>query len=99
MESLDGVGDRFQKAALRVCERWGCLDFSNAGDVSNATMAAIKRRIETGGAEAIQPLLHSESPSDGFLELWARDRLDLTLEALCLRPAWSQLFTPEERSV
>jgi len=40
----------------------------------------------------------SSKPSDGFAELWKRNRLDLTVEALvAYETAYSQLFTDEER--
>jgi len=30
---------------------------------------------------------------DGFAELWQRDRLDLTMESMVVRPPWNTLFT------
>jgi hypothetical protein len=37
-------------------------------------------------------LIHSPDPSIGFTHLWERKRLDLTVEALVLRPEWQILF-------
>ncbi|MCV7199821.1 hypothetical protein H7J74_25645 [Mycobacterium angelicum] len=34
--------------------------------------------------------------SDGFAALWERGRLDLTVEALVVEPAFSDLFTDTE---
>ena len=41
-------------------------------------------------------LLASPTVSDGFAALWQCGRLDLTVEALVLRPPWSALFTEQE---
>ncbi len=47
---------------------------------------------------AIQ-LIHDTKPSSGYTALWDRGRLDLTVEALILSPAWreSTIFTNEDR--
>jgi len=54
---------------------------------------------EHGGPDAARILLHAEAVSDGFTALWERQRLDLTVEALILKPQWHDLFTDEERQV
>lgn len=51
---------------------------------------------ERGGMAAARQLLHASSVSDGFTALWERKRLDLTMEALVLRPEFGALFTAEE---
>ncbi len=51
---------------------------------------------ELGGVQAARSLLRSNALSDGLVELWERGRLDLTMEALVLRPPWKILFTSEE---
>ncbi len=38
-------------------------------------------------------LIYSQQPSIGFTHLWERKRLDLTVEALVLRPEWQSIFT------
>ena len=35
----------------------------------------------------------------GFTRLWELRRLDLTVEAVVLRPEFASLFTPDERAV
>ncbi len=52
--------------------------------------------IEQGGVAAAKRLLATADISDGFAELWARKRLDLTMEALILREPWRDLFTADE---
>ena len=51
--------------------------------------------IEHGGVETARRLL--PQMSDGFTELWQRNRLDLTVEALVLQPRWASLFSENER--
>ncbi len=49
---------------------------------------------EHGGVETARRLL--PQMSDGFTELWRRNRLDLTVEALVLQPQWASLFARHE---
>jgi hypothetical protein len=52
---------------------------------------------ELGGIETANRLL--PTMSEGFAELWHRQRLDLTMEALIIQPRWRSLFTPEQLDV
>jgi dTDP-4-dehydrorhamnose reductase len=52
---------------------------------------------DQGGYEAAMTLIHAAKPSDGYTALWERHRLDLTVEALILRPEWGDIFTDEDR--
>jgi hypothetical protein len=52
-----------------------------------------------GGPNYAHQLLRAEGTSDGFQRLTDERRLDLTVEALVLRPEFSALFTEEERAV
>lgn len=54
---------------------------------------------EQGGLDAARALLHSATVSEGYVALWERHRLDLTVEALVLQPQWSPLFTPVELEI
>jgi hypothetical protein len=51
---------------------------------------------EHGGLETARRLLAATKISDGFAALWERKRLDLTVEALALKPEFQDLFTAEE---
>jgi hypothetical protein len=51
---------------------------------------------ETGGLATARQLLQTSGISDGFTHLWERGRLDLTVEALVLKPEWQRLFTSGE---
>ena len=49
------------------------------------------------GVETARRLL--PQMSDGFTELWRRNRLDLTVEALVVQSKWDELFSDEERQI
>ncbi len=46
--------------------------------------------------EAVRTLLAKREPSDGFTTLWEKGRLDLTVEAIVLKPEWRGYFKPTE---
>lgn len=50
---------------------------------------------DLGGIEAARRLVGAPNPSEGFTVLWELGRLDLTVEALMLRPEFRGLFTRE----
>jgi hypothetical protein len=50
-----------------------------------------------GPVETARRLITSTQPSEGFTQLWQRQRLDLTVEAQVLRPEFRELFDDEER--
>ena len=52
---------------------------------------------EHGGVETARRLL--PHMSDGFTQLWQRNRLDLTVESLILEPQWHDLFSDDEREM
>ena len=51
--------------------------------------------VTLGGLGAAKHFLHDPLQS-GFTTLWERKRLDLTMEALVIRPEWRELFTENE---
>ncbi|MFX0195965.1 MAG: hypothetical protein ACFFCW_07570 [Candidatus Hodarchaeota archaeon] len=53
---------------------------------------------ERGGLQAAKVLLQSPL-SEGFIALWERQRLDLTMEALIQSSTWKALFTKEELEI
>ena len=55
--------------------------------------------LERGGLETAQYLLRSSTVSDGYTALWERNRLDLTVEAMILRPEWHGLFSDVDRQI
>lgn len=51
-----------------------------------------------GGVAAAKRLLAQKGLSKGLLKLREKDRLDLSMEALVLRPEYRALFTDDERA-
>jgi len=51
---------------------------------------------ELDAVGAAQKLLTTSTVSDGFTRLWEMKRLDLTVEAIALRPEFGELFTRSE---
>jgi len=55
---------------------------------------------EHGGLETAKRLIHSSTVSDGYSELWKRNHLELTVEAVIYdEPQWQPLFTHDELSI
>lgn len=52
---------------------------------------------EHGGVETARRLVNSDTPSEGFTRLWMMKRLELSVEALILKPEWQSLFNDDER--
>jgi hypothetical protein len=52
-----------------------------------------------GGLATAKRLIHASDVSDGFTELWKRNRLDLAVENYVLDPRFSDLFSDEERAI
>lgn len=52
---------------------------------------------EHGGRETARRLLANPELQEGFATLWEANRLDLTVEALVLRPEYQELFSEQER--
>ena len=55
--------------------------------------------VEHGGLETARYLLHAGTVSEGYTALWEPKRLDLTVEAMVLRPEWGALFSDVERRI
>lgn len=51
-----------------------------------------------GGVETARRLIRGAATS-GFNTLWEKGRLDLSVEALMLKPSWRALFSPEEQAM
>ena len=54
---------------------------------------------EEGGYKTARTLLYASTVSDGYTALWERGHLELTVEALILKPEWRDLFTEVERNI
>jgi hypothetical protein len=51
------------------------------------------------GLETAQILLDATKVSEGYIALWERQRLDLTVEAVILAEEWHPLFSEQEREI
>jgi len=51
---------------------------------------------EQGGLQAAKTLLQTDKVTDGYVALYMCGRLDITMEALVIKPEWWELFTDEE---
>jgi hypothetical protein len=54
---------------------------------------------EHRGLETARILLRNSKVSEGYVALWVRKRLDLTVEAVILAEEWQTLFSEEERQI
>jgi hypothetical protein len=52
---------------------------------------------EHGPMGTARRLLASDTVSDGFVALWERGRMDLTVENVVLRPEFESLFSDDDR--
>jgi 5-methylcytosine-specific restriction enzyme A len=52
-----------------------------------------------GGVEAARRLLRRKTVSTGLAKLREKNRLDLSMESVVLRPEYRELFTDEERAI
>jgi alanine-glyoxylate transaminase / (R)-3-amino-2-methylpropionate-pyruvate transaminase len=52
-----------------------------------------------GGMETARRVLSAPDVSESFSKLWEKGRLDLTIEAVVLRPEWQELFDDELKKI
>jgi hypothetical protein len=83
---------RFHLAMLEIYRRAK----SEAGYNASRFLGMVS---DQGGYEAARTLLHAAKVSDGYTALWERKRLDLTVEAVILKPEWRDLFSNAERDI
>ena len=90
-EPVSGAAERFQAAMLDL--------YLRARDEAGYDALILRSMIfEIGGLETAHVLLKHANMSEGFIALWERHRLDLTVEALALRPEFAVLFNEAELS-
>ncbi len=82
--------ERFEKTLHGIVALWS----DNFDDPEDAR----RRESDFGSLLAVKGALNRSDVYDDFVSLWASDRPDLTLEALSLRSAWTDLFTEEQKS-
>jgi len=87
-----GIERQFNEAMVDIYRR------AKAEAGYNATRF-LSMVVERGGLETARYLLHAATVSEGYTALWERKRLDLTVEAMILRPEWQALFADVERRI
>ena len=83
---------RFHEAMLEIYRRAK----SDAGYNATRFLGMVS---EQGGYQAARTLIYASTVSDGYTALWERKHLELTVEALILKPEWHDLFSDEERTI
>lgn len=87
-EPIPAAAERFHQAMIDVYDRAK----REAGYNASRFLSMV---TDVGGLETANRLLQSPDPSDGFVALWSKGRLDLSVEAQALRPEFQELFSPE----
>lgn len=109
------AGERDDEGSSTALEPAATIELGEAeGPYDRAVRAAVDRcrdelrynpryfRVmisQHGALGATRRLLAAPAVSDGFVTLWERNRLDLTVETLVVDERFADLFTPEEREV
>ena len=68
-------------------------------DTSYRPSYFIQMVADRGAYDASLSLIRASKPSDGFTKLWELKRLDLTVEAVAVRPEFANLFTSDDIKV
>jgi hypothetical protein len=90
--TVEGLEARFDSAMMDVYRR--ALQECHYNATRFLHMLHEHRGIGTA-----RILLHATNVSEGYVALWERKRLDLTVEALVLSDEWSPLFTHHEQTI
>jgi len=87
---MAGLEAQFDVAMFRVYRR--------AKDEAGYNAAIFLQMLsDRGGVPTAKTLINAAKPSDGYTELYMRERLDLTVEAVVVEDEqWHALFTDEE---
>lgn len=90
--AMNTLEEQFHEQMLNV--------YRNAKEKCSYPATRFRQMVsERGGLKAAKDLLHHPGFSDGFIALWEKGHVGLTMEALVLRQPWSELFTEEELAV
>lgn len=91
-DAYDATRRAFDRAMMEV--------YIRGRDEVGYTATYFRGMLDTlGPLETARKLLRSSTVSDGFAQLWDRGRLDITVEAVVVRPEFQALFTEEEIAV
>jgi hypothetical protein len=88
MDDRERALDEVLKDTTRQCQKLGYYP-----------AYAVRMIAESGPLGACRRLLDKPEVSQGFTRMWELKRLDITVEAIALRPELAPLFTNEELAV
>ncbi|MDK2903909.1 MAG: hypothetical protein PWP48_216 [Clostridiales bacterium] len=73
--------------------------FTAKKDIGYTATRLLQLISQKGGLQAAKQLISKEGGTYGFEVLWENNRLDLSVEALVLKPEYKTLFFDEERMI
>lgn len=85
---LQAIKNQFHEAMVNL--------YKEAAKIGYRASQFIHMINENGGVETAHLLL-AKDPTEGFTKLWEKKRLDLSVEALVLKPQFASLFDDMER--
>ena len=91
-DELAAIEARFDDAMMNVYRR--ALNECHYNAARFLQMLYAHRGLETA-----RILLHASKVSEGYVALWERKRLDLTVESVILAAEWRCLFSELEREI
>lgn len=86
--SVPASAKAFDKAMLAIYDQ--ATEF---GYYPNDFRSMVEKQ---GGVTTAKQLINKPKVSQGFTRLWEERRLDLSVEALAVRPEWRSLFSADE---
>lgn len=92
VEDISDLEAQFHEAMINVYE-------AAKREVNYPATYFLQMVLDAGGLDAARRLLAKQELSDGFTELYLKQRLDLTVEAQVIRPEFQPLFTPAEIAI
>ncbi|PYM20425.1 MAG: hypothetical protein DMD81_01740 [Candidatus Rokuibacteriota bacterium] len=90
---MSDLEERFESEMVEIVYRRAGRE---TGYWASYFLRAVRRH---GGVAAARRLLGGATPSKGLVKLRDKNRLDLAMEALVLKPEYATLFTDEERAI
>jgi hypothetical protein len=91
-QDLNKLENQFHRAMLAIYE-------NALRECRHSANRFLQMVANHGGLQAAKILLHTPGFQYGFTELWHCGRLDITMEALVLKPQYADLFTEEEKQI
>lgn len=73
--------------------------FSAKRDIGYTAIRFMQLVSQKGGLQAAKQLVAKEGGTYGFEVLWENKRLDLSVEALVLKPEYESLFSDDEKQL